>query len=67
MQIKLVSVPEMGYYSANNCGEIRLKGPNMLSGYYKDEQINKESFDEDGFFKTGDVGVYVNVFSFPSI
>ncbi len=37
-------------------GEIYVKGPNVMLGYYKDDEANKEAFTEDGFFKTGDYG-----------
>ena len=36
--------------------EILLKGPTITRGYYKRESINAVSFDEDGFFHTGDSG-----------
>lgn len=39
-------------------GEILAKGPNIFAGYYKDEASTKNSFDEDGWFKTGDVGMW---------
>lgn len=36
--------------------EILLKGPTITKGYYKRESLNKESFTEDGYFRTGDAG-----------
>ena len=36
--------------------EILLKGPTITKGYYKRDTLNKQAFDEDGFFHTGDAG-----------
>ncbi|HDQ16030.1 MAG TPA: long-chain fatty acid--CoA ligase [Bacteroidetes bacterium] len=38
-------------------GEVWTKGPNIMLGYYKDEQKTKEVLTEDRWFKTGDLGV----------
>lgn len=36
--------------------EILLKGPTVTPGYYKRDELNKQAFTEDGYFKTGDSG-----------
>ena len=38
-------------------GEILVKGANVFLGYYKNEEATKSTFTEDGWFKTGDMGV----------
>ena len=38
-------------------GIIEVRGPQVTSGYFNNEEENRKSFTDDGFFKTGDLGM----------
>lgn len=54
----LLSVPDMEYNVTDKPhprGELLIRGHNLFSGYYKNDEETKKSFTEDGWFKTGDI------------
>jgi fatty acid CoA ligase FadD9 len=55
---KLVDVPDLGYFATDRPyprGELLLKTENMFPGYYKRAETTADVFDEDGYYRTGDV------------
>jgi fatty acid CoA ligase FadD9 len=58
LDYKLVDVPDLGYFATDRPhprGELVLKTPNMFPGYYKRAETTANVFDEDGYYRTGDV------------
>jgi fatty acid CoA ligase FadD9 len=55
---KLVDVPELGYLLTDRPhprGELLVKTGDMIPGYYKRPDVTASVFDEDGFYRTGDI------------
>ena len=44
--------------AAETVGEIECFGPSVMLGYYENPDANKRAFTADGFFRTGDLGVF---------
>ncbi|KAH3679865.1 hypothetical protein WICMUC_000608 [Wickerhamomyces mucosus] len=56
LEFRLKDHEDLGYsYSKNRSGELLLRGPMLFSGYFKDPIKTAESYDEEGFFLTGDI------------
>ncbi|OBK77831.1 carboxylic acid reductase [Mycobacterium sp. 1274761.0] len=55
---KLADVPDLGYFHTDRPhprGELLVKSETLFPGYYKRPEITAEMFDEDGYYRTGDV------------
>ncbi|OBA61560.1 oxidoreductase [Mycobacterium sp. 1100029.7] len=55
---KLVDVPELGYLTTDQPhprGELYIKASNVIPGYFRHPELSAQIFDEDGFYKTGDI------------
>lgn len=57
-EIKLVDVPDANYFSKDVIpkGEIWVRGPAVTKGYWKRDDVTKESITEDSWLQTGDIG-----------
>ncbi|WP_250301403.1 carboxylic acid reductase [Streptomyces sp. A 4/2] len=55
---KLADVPELGYFRTDlphPRGELLLRTESIIPGYYKRPEVTAEIFDQDGYYRTGDV------------
>ena len=55
---KLDDVPELGYFRTDRPhprGELLVKSEQLFPGYYKRPEVTAAMFDEDGFYRTGDI------------
>jgi len=50
------NIPKLKNQNKEGIGEIWLKGISVMNGYYKNDKANKECFDSEGYYNTGDIG-----------
>jgi feruloyl-CoA synthase len=53
-ELKMVPVDSAGKY------ELRVRGPNVTPGYWKQPELTAAAFDEEGFYKMGDAGRFAD-------
>jgi malonyl-CoA/methylmalonyl-CoA synthetase len=56
VQIRITKGHSKTQLPKKEVGMIQVKGPNVFSSYWNNDQANQESFTDDGFFITGDLG-----------
>jgi feruloyl-CoA synthase len=60
----LLGLPQPGMMAklvpAGDRYELRVRGPNVTPGYYRDSVATQAAFDEEGFFRTGDAARWVD-------
>ena len=55
-------VPGSELLMVQNCGklELRARGPNVTPGYWRQPELDSEAFDDEGFFRIGDAGKWID-------
>lgn len=51
--------PDLNFYTDSSppVGEIYIKGNSVFKGYYKNPELTKQTIDEEGWLRVGDIGI----------
>ncbi|KAI0981643.1 hypothetical protein GJ496_006824 [Pomphorhynchus laevis] len=55
IQFKVVDVPDLHYFAKNSEGELCIRSPSTIQGYYKNPEETAKVVSEDNWIRTGDV------------
>ncbi len=55
VDVKIVNIETKEQVLPHETGELLLRGPSAMSGYYKNPDATSDAFEDDGFFHTGDL------------
>lgn len=53
---RIVEIGTLNALPPNTDGEVQMRGPNIMKGYYNLPRETSQAFTSDGFFRTGDIG-----------
>ncbi|GAB1860349.1 Luciferin 4-monooxygenase [Camponotus japonicus] len=56
VQLKIVDVENGKALGPNNLGELWIKTPTLMNGYYRNPEVTKSTIDKEGWLHSGDIG-----------